>query len=115
MELLSSKRLRTSNTDQRRKGGKEKFDNRTPIESDYGRVVFCSAFKRLHDKTQLFPLTNDDNIHSRLTHSMEVASVGRSFAVSILENKKIKESLRFDESDSDLLRILTLLLNCTQS
>ena len=111
MELLSNVRLRSSNTDERRKDSiKEKFDNRTPIESDYGRLVFSSAFRRLHDKTQLFPLTQNDNIHSRLTHSMEVASVGRSFAVSILNDKKIKDSLHFGGSDSDLLRNLTSLI-----
>lgn len=68
-KYLSSVRMRksSSNIDQR----KEHNDYRTDIESDFGRVIFSSACRRLHDKTQVFPLTTDDNIHSRLTHSME--------------------------------------------
>ncbi len=44
-------RLRESKTDERRKTGDLRSDLRTPIESDYGRLVFSSAFRRLHDKT----------------------------------------------------------------
>ena len=82
-DYLSFYRIRESKTDERRKTGDLKSDLRSPIESDYGRLVFSSAFRRLHDKTQVFPLTTNDNIHSRLTHSMEVASVGRSFALMV--------------------------------
>lgn len=51
------------------------FDYRNPFESDLGRVVFCSASRRMHDKTQVFPLTNGDFVHTRLTHSMEVMTI----------------------------------------
>lgn len=110
MNLLSYIRLRTSETDKRRLNGNLHFDYRSPIESDYGRLVFSSAFRRLHDKTQVFPLTENDNIHSRLTHSMEVASVGKSFAVDMLKNQKIKDSLKNDLDDTDLWRSLTALI-----
>ncbi|MDT3387121.1 MAG: dNTP triphosphohydrolase, partial [Bacteroidota bacterium] len=93
---LSYDRLRDSKTDKRRKTGDLKSDSRTPIESDYGRLVFSSAFRRLHDKTQVFPLTTNDNIHSRLTHSMEVASVGKSFALKICGDKELAGKLGFD-------------------
>lgn len=86
-------RIRGSKTDERRKTGDLKSDLRSPIESDYGRLVFSSAFRRLHDKTQVFPLTTNDNIHSRLTHSMEVASVGRSFALKVCGDEEIAGKL----------------------
>lgn len=51
---------------------------RSVFERDWDRLLFSSAFRRMHDKTQVFPLPDDDVVHSRLTHSLEVASVGRS-------------------------------------
>ena len=52
---------------------------RSHFESDYDRVVFSQPFRRLARKTQVHPMA-PDAIHNRLTHSIEVASVGRSFA-----------------------------------
>ena len=94
-DFFSIHRIRNSKTDERRIIGDLKNDLRSPIESDYGRLVFSSAFRRLHDKTQVFPLTTNDNIHSRLTHSMEVASVGRSFALKVCGDKEIASKLNF--------------------
>jgi hypothetical protein len=51
---------------------------RSAFERDWDRIIFSTAFRRMHDKTQLFPLPDDDVVHSRLTHSLEVSSVGRS-------------------------------------
>src|ERR1700745_3234522 len=45
---------------------------------DYDRIIFSSAFRRLQNKTQVFPLPGAIFVHNRLTHSLEVASVGRS-------------------------------------
>jgi dGTPase len=55
--------------------------NRTDFERDFDRIVFSSAFRRLQDKTQVFPLGRNDYVRTRLTHSLEVASVGRSLGV----------------------------------
>ena len=55
--------------------------NRTDFERDYDRIVFSSAFRRLQDKTQVFPLGRNDYVRTRLTHSLEVASVGRSLGL----------------------------------
>ncbi len=103
-------RLRESKTDERRKTGDLRSDLRTPIESDYGRLVFSSAFRRLHDKTQVFPLTSNDNIHSRLTHSMEVASVGKSFALKVCGDKDIAEKLGFNTNSVVLWKDVTALM-----
>ena len=87
--LFNSERLRsTSVTTQDRANYN---DERNDYESDLGRALFSSAARRLHDKTQVFPLTNDDNIHSRLTHSMEVMNIGASLAKDICFNKDFQE------------------------
>lgn len=51
---------------------------RSPFQRDHDRVLFSGPFRRLADKTQVFPLPYDDHVHSRLTHSLEVAAIGRS-------------------------------------
>ena len=54
---------------------------RSAFQRDFDRIVFSSAFRRLQDKTQVFPLAKNDYVRTRLTHSLEVASVGRSLGV----------------------------------
>ena len=54
---------------------------RTEFFKDWDRIVFCSAFRRLQDKTQVQPLAPTDYVRTRLTHSLEVASVGRSLGM----------------------------------
>ncbi len=51
---------------------------RSAFQQDFDRVVFSSAFRRLQDKAQVFPLADNDYLRTRLTHSMECASIGRS-------------------------------------
>lgn len=53
------------------------------FRKDYDRVVFCSAFRRLGRKTQVHPLAKHDHVHTRLTHSIEVGSVGRTLGYKI--------------------------------
>lgn len=53
---------------------------RSAYQRDFDRVIFSSAFRKLQDKTQVFPLPGSVFVHNRLTHSLEVASVGRSLA-----------------------------------
>ena len=53
-------------------------DGRSEFQKDFDRVVFSPAFRRLQDKTQVFPLPESDFVHTRLTHSLEVSCVGRS-------------------------------------
>jgi dGTPase len=51
---------------------------RSTFDRDYDRIIFSKPFRRLQDKTQVFPLPEDEFVHNRLTHSLEVASVARS-------------------------------------
>src|SRR4029077_19631995 len=52
--------------------------SRSAFEQDYDRIIFSHPFRRLQDKTQVHPLPEDDFVHTRLTHSLEVSTVGRS-------------------------------------
>ncbi|WP_040490377.1 deoxyguanosinetriphosphate triphosphohydrolase [Indibacter alkaliphilus] len=52
--------------------------SRSEFERDYDRIIFSAPFRNLQDKTQVFPLPEHDFVHTRLTHSLEVSSVGRS-------------------------------------
>jgi len=52
--------------------------NRTQFQRDYDRMIFSSPFRRMQNKTQVFPLPGSIFVHNRLTHSLEVASVGRT-------------------------------------
>ena len=57
---------------------------RNDFERDYDRLVFSSPFRRLQNKTQVFPLPGSIFVHNRLTHSLEVSSVGRSLAREVV-------------------------------
>src|SRR5690606_31364320 len=69
----------------------ESLPSRTEFTRDYDRIVFSSAFRRLQDKTQVFPLAKSDYVRTRLTHSLEVASVGRSLGMLAAEVISQKE------------------------
>ncbi|MDH5598692.1 MAG: deoxyguanosinetriphosphate triphosphohydrolase [Cyclobacteriaceae bacterium] len=56
---------------------------RSPFEMDFDRIIFSHPFRRLQDKTQVHPMPEYDFVHTRLTHSLEVSSVGRSFGKAI--------------------------------
>lgn len=76
---------------QRMRGGKSKknfksTDLRSEFEKDYHRIIGSASFRRLQDKTQVFPLDKSDFIRTRLTHSLEVASLGKSLGQNIGEN-----------------------------
>lgn len=69
--LLSAKR-------KGQKPGVNGESSRSAFEQDYDRIIFSHPFRRLQDKTQVHPLPEHDFVHTRLTHSLEVSSVGRS-------------------------------------
>lgn len=89
-QLVSTTRLGQENYT------KNKVDIRTEFQMDYDRLIFSSPFRRLQHKTQVFPLPSGIFVHNRLTHSLEVASVGRSLgnlvATSLEEKHNDSES-----------------------
>lgn len=66
-----------------------KSDIRNAFQRDYDRIIFSNVFRRMQNKTQVFPLPGSKMVHNRLTHSLEVASVGRSIARTVV--KKLSE------------------------
>lgn len=90
------------------------WDSRNQFESDLGRVIFCPAIRRMHDKTQVIPLTSGDTILTRLTHSMQVMSVAESLAHYYTRSESFKETYKdkayaYDASISAILRTAALL------
>lgn len=77
LQLLSSYRLTQK--------GSFPEHSRSAFEQDYDRIIFSHPFRRLQDKTQVHPLPEQDFVHTRLTHSLEVSSVGRSLGKRVGE------------------------------
>ncbi|MDR0994765.1 MAG: dNTP triphosphohydrolase [Tannerella sp.] len=94
--LLSGKRLGLENYHERK-------HERTYFQRDYDRLVFSSPFRRLQNKTQVFPLPGSIFVHNRLTHSLEVSCVGRSLGDhvgKVLAQEYPSASLNFPEIGS---------------
>lgn len=72
--------------------------NHPTFQRDFDRIIFSSAFRRLQDKTQVFPLAESDYVRTRLTHSLEVSCVGRSLGTII--GDKIIEKHNLDHIHS---------------
>mgnify|MGYP006277778149 CR=1 FL=1 len=98
-QLLSAKRFGLEN-----RRISTSADARSQFQRDFDRVIFSSPFRRLQNKTQVFPLPGSVFVHNRLTHSMEVASVGRSIAnivgLKLLEQETIRDNELFNELGS---------------
>lgn len=82
--FFSVKRIRPSSSGQ-------SSSDRSDFHRDFDRIVFSSAFRSLQQKTQVIPFPKTDFVHSRLTHSLETASVGRSLGVSVCQKLQEKE------------------------
>lgn len=76
-KLLSSTRLGSTMPEEAGRA------QRSAFQRDYDRIVFSSAFRRLQDKTQVFPLAESDYVRTRLTHSLEASCAGRSLGTLI--------------------------------
>ena len=90
-KLLSAKRWGSED-----KYIEDQAEARSEFQRDYDRLIFSSPFRRLQNKTQVFPLPGSVFVHNRLTHSLEVASVGRSLG-RIFYNRIKKDEPGIDE------------------
>jgi dGTPase len=77
-KLLSEKRLLPPSESVKKQKSDETLNGRSEFQKDLDRIVFSGSFRRLGRKSQAHPLNENDHIHTRLSHSLEVASVGRS-------------------------------------
>ncbi len=72
-----------------------KTDLRNEFQKDYHRIICSASFRRLQDKTQVFPLDNSDFVRTRLTHSLEVASFAKSLGQTafqyLIDNNRDEE------------------------
>ena len=100
--LMCSERLR----EYHKKGPSS--DLRTEFEKDYHRIISSPSFRRLQDKTQVFPLDKSDFIRTRLTHSLEVSSFAKSLGQSV-GTRIIKERLADDFTEQTKADICDVL------
>lgn len=82
--LISNKRLGQEHVHA------ERYDDRSEFKRDYDRLIFSAPFRRLQNKTQVFPLPGSIFVHNRLTHSLEVSSVGMSLGNDVAKILKEK-------------------------
>ena len=103
--LLSEDRIRPSATS-------DTVDCRNEFDKDYDRIVYSSSLRRLQDKAQVFPLQENDFPRTRLTHSIEVSALARSFGYSIgtwlLEKKNSSPNYGFCE-EKQIKKLATML------
>lgn len=86
MERMEWNRLLSAERERKTAARRQSADLRSEFEKDYHRIIGSASFRRLQDKTQVFPLDKSDFIRTRLTHSLEVASLGKSLGQNIGEN-----------------------------
>jgi dGTPase len=77
---------------------KSTASSRSEYQRDYDRLVFSSAFRRLQNKTQVFALPGNVFVHNRLTHSLEVSSVGRSIGNLVGEHLSLNDVRHMHDS-----------------
>lgn len=107
-KLISDKRERESKRETNSNAIDYK-DTRNSFDSDFGRVIFSPALRRMHDKTQVFPLNTDDNVHTRLTHSLETMSVAKGFGLRICDDPQLQK--KFSGDKNALYMIIPTLLS----
>ena len=103
-QILNKNRIRDY------KGAKKNLVYRDEFENDYDRILFSASFRRLQDKAQVFPLEKLDFVRTRLTHSLEVSSIGKSLGktigyrlMQITENSEEKLTMEMVDDMSNIL------------
>ena len=100
-QLLSNKRFGLEELHEFKK------DDRSEFQRDYDRLIFSAPFRRLQNKTQVFPLPGSVFVHNRLTHSLEVSCVGRSLGTSVSSQLLAKHPELKDSHISEISSIVS--------
>ena len=100
-QLISNKRFGLEEIHAMRK------DDRSEFQRDFDRLIFSAPFRRLQNKTQVFPLPGSIFVHNRLTHSLEVSCVGRSLGDSIANRLLAKHPELSDTHISEIGAIVS--------
>lgn len=108
------KTLLSSQTQVTREKGPEEFSKYpiSDLEKDYKAIVSSSAFRRLQDKTQVFPLDKSDFVRTRLTHSMEVSTIARQLGIMITGNTTDYLRIEFIENLHGESEKIPSILSC---
>ncbi|MCI9527678.1 MAG: deoxyguanosinetriphosphate triphosphohydrolase [Lachnospiraceae bacterium] len=79
----------------------------SPFERDYERIVSSAAFRRLQDKTQVFPLAKSDFVRTRLTHSIEVSTIAKQLGIMCFQNTSAYPHfpVDYDEENDERLKL----------
>lgn len=87
----------------------EAFDDYyiSPFERDYEKIVSSAAFRRLQDKTQVFPLSKSDFVRTRLTHSIEVSTIAKQLGIMCFQNTSSRQRLPVDKGESTTGKLST--------
>jgi dGTPase len=82
------------------------------LEKDYKAIISSAAFRRLQDKTQVFPLDKSDFVRTRLTHSIEVSTIARQLGIMITKNKTKYLQEDFKNNADDIINEIPVILSC---
>lgn len=96
-KLLNDKRRRESGVTR-----SKNTDVRSAFENDFQRIVMSASFRRLQDKTQVFPLEKSDFVRTRLTHSMEVSTIAKSMGNMVthtIQEENLDKDFTKDHAD----------------
>jgi dGTPase len=97
-------------TDRRvHQGARSGTDLRSEFERDYDRLIFASPFRRLQDKAQVFPLESHDSVRTRLTHSLEVSTLGRSLGRAVASRLRQERGIELSSEDVGTIVATTCL------
>lgn len=82
------------------------------LEKDYKAIISSAAFRRLQDKTQVFPLDKSDFVRTRLTHSIEVSTIARQLGIMVTKNKTKYLQDEFKNVDCETVNEIPVILSC---
>lgn len=107
-------KLLSPKTKMERKKEPEKFFEYpiNDMETDYEQIISSSAFRRLQDKTQVFPLDKSDFVRTRLTHSIEVSSIARQLGIMIQKTPEKYGPNLFENENKNIIENIPSILAC---